>query len=175
MSLWFAQKSGDYFRFPTKEEFRANVPPMFTEEGEDIPNDGKFYCGWQVASIAWTWLIAQYDYEKNIAYGYVSFGDRNKTDLGVIVIEDLKELFDLRRPCPLTDDFVNGPINFFYGFGLALKVINERDLRMVLVKKGSIKDDDVDVEYHICALCGDRCGKYGNDPSPVCTTGLCCC
>lgn len=97
--VWFAQKENvrkqnEYFRFQTKEELRDHIPAIYDIHGNVIEGGANcFYCGWEIASLGFIWLIAKYDYNSNLAHGYVCLGIEGDAEFGCIDMSELEQNF----------------------------------------------------------------------------------
>jgi hypothetical protein len=88
-SDWFCNE--ECTKFPTHEELCAHVPPFkFRHDHPDL-KDPTFYCGWEIPSCGFKWIIMFYDPSSRIAFGYADMGE---AEYGVIVMDDIRESFE---------------------------------------------------------------------------------
>ena len=97
------------------KEILKKLPALYTQEAHENPEkEMVFYVKLFTPDSNWTWFIAEYDPEKEIAWGYV-MGLEN--EYGTIDIKELKE--------------VRGP------FGLPI----ERDISFDTIKEKALMDE----------------------------------
>ena len=97
------------------KEILKKLPALYTQEAHENPEkEMVFYVKLFTPDSNWTWFIAEYDPEKEIAWGYV-MGLEN--EYGTIDIKELKE--------------VRGP------FGLSI----ERDISFDPIKEKELMDE----------------------------------
>ena len=97
------------------KEILKKLPALYTQEAHENPEkEMVFYVKLFTPDSNWTWFIAEYDPEKEIAWGYV-MGLEN--EYGTIDIKELKE--------------VRGP------FGLPI----ERDISFDTIKEKELMDE----------------------------------
>jgi hypothetical protein len=122
VEVWFAKRrnpadENEYWRFPTREELRDNIPAKLSDER-------LFYCGWEIASLGHIYLIYQYDYRTDIASCYISLGDRDNAEFGSIMMDEIREAYNkykktFKQVYPLIETFAHGPVPYseFAGCG----------------------------------------------------------
>ena len=89
------------------KEILKKLPALYTQEAHENPEkEMVFYVKLFTPDSNWTWFIAEYDPEKEIAWGYV-MGHAN--EFGTI---DIKELKEVRGPfgLPIERDISFDPI-----------------------------------------------------------------
>ena len=89
------------------KEILKKLPALYTQEAHENPEaEMVFYVKLFTPDSNWTWFIAEYDPEKEIAWGYVMGHEK---EFGTI---DIKELKEVRGPfgLPIERDITFDPI-----------------------------------------------------------------
>ena len=90
LSDWFCNEGG--YKFPTHDELCSNVP-AFNLRGGEYPDcvDPTFYCGWEVPSLGFKWVLMFYDPSTKVAFGYAKI---EEGEYGPIDMDDIRKSFE---------------------------------------------------------------------------------
>lgn len=66
------------------------IPKLYETEETEL-EDKVIYQKWELPRVGFYWLIAEYDPEKRLAFGYANLNDPEMAEWGYISIDELKE------------------------------------------------------------------------------------
>lgn len=96
----FVEKDKQYATFPDNTYFEQDIPNHTNEEElTQMAKDKKlvFHAGWEAPTLGFIYLIASYNRETGLAFGFVTKGNIAEGVIGPISVQEIRDKFNYHR------------------------------------------------------------------------------
>jgi hypothetical protein len=96
----FVDRDKQYATFPDNTYFEQDIPNHTNdEELKQMAKDKKlvFHAGWEAPTLGLIWLIASYNRDTGLAFGYVTHGKIRQGVMGPISVQEIRDKFNYHK------------------------------------------------------------------------------